>query len=68
MLIGFLSKYKGHQGSIHFDAKTNTFYGKVLCFPEITYKGKDIKELHSNFRKAIDNNINYIENHSWIPM
>lgn len=49
-------KYKGYTGSVEYSEEDNCLYGKVLGMGGncITYEGKSVKELKSDFESAID--------------
>ena len=48
-------EYKGYKGSIEYSEMDGLFYGKVQDIPSlISYEGKSIKELISDFYDSID--------------
>lgn len=48
-------EYAGCQGSVHFSAEDNVFYGKILSIPAlVSYEGHDAQSLESNFKAAVD--------------
>lgn len=47
--------YKGYSGSIEFSEEDQLFYGKVLGIRSlISYEGKTIQQLLTDFHKAIE--------------
>jgi predicted HicB family RNase H-like nuclease len=47
--------YKGFIGSVHFDAEAGVFFGKVEGVRDlVTFEGKDVDELTSAFRGAVE--------------
>ena len=53
-------KYKGYTGSVEFSAADDCLHGKVLGMTKdsITYEGKTVNELKTDFQNAVDS---YIE-------
>src|SRR5690606_24018280 len=48
-------EYNGYCGSIDFDLSEKVLFGKVLLVEDtIIYQGKDLEELESSFRDAVD--------------
>lgn len=47
-------EYEEFTGSIEYDQKSNTYFGKILDIAyDITYTGKTIEELYEQFKKAV---------------
>lgn len=48
-------KYQGHKGTCHWNATEQIYEGEVLDIEEkVTYTGKDLLELNSHFKEAVD--------------
>lgn len=55
--------HKGYKGTVEFCMLDMIFYGKLLDVGEsmILYDGKDLIELNSNFKKSVENHIEYLK-------
>lgn len=47
--------YKGYQGTVHYSAEDEVFYGKVLDINDlVSFEGCSVDELKSAFQEAVD--------------
>lgn len=61
-------EYKGYKGSVEFSSEDRLLFGKVLFIDSlIMYHAKDVDELETNFRQAIDDYINHCERNGKSP-
>ena len=53
--------YKGYTGNVEYNEVDNCLYGKVegLAKALITYQGKSIDELESDFKEAVDDYLEF---------
>ena len=55
-------KYKGYLGAVEFSGEDNILFGKILGIADsISFEGTGIKEINSNFKKAVDDYIKLCE-------
>ena len=48
-------KYKGYTGVVAYDDESDIFHGDVIGIKgAITFKGKSVKEIKTEFKKSID--------------
>ncbi|MBI5603155.1 MAG: type II toxin-antitoxin system HicB family antitoxin [Deltaproteobacteria bacterium] len=48
-------KYKGHTGTVVFDADDHIFHGRLMGLTDIiTFEGASVSELEKDFRSAVD--------------
>ena len=60
--------YKGYVGSVEFSEDREIFYGKVQGIRSlISYEGRNVKELLSDFHGAVDDYLELCESEGTIP-
>ncbi|MDR3308608.1 MAG: type II toxin-antitoxin system HicB family antitoxin [Tannerella sp.] len=66
--MGYL-KYKGYKGSVEFSEEDNCLFGQVVGMSKnrITYEGKTIDELKTDFEGAIDYYLDYCQRKGIVP-
>lgn len=53
-------EYKGYNGTVEYSAEDNVLFGKVIGIKNlISYEGKSVEELKTDFEDAIDDYIEY---------
>ena len=53
--IGSLKQYRGFTGTIEYDAEMKSYYGQIEnIYDDVSYKAKNIIELHNQFKNAVD--------------
>ena len=58
-----IMEYKGYVGSVEFSENDGVFYGKVQGIRSlISYEGKTVAELVSDFRESVDYYLNIVGN------
>ncbi|MFQ9705954.1 MAG: type II toxin-antitoxin system HicB family antitoxin [Limosilactobacillus pontis] len=63
-----LLKYKGYHGTVEFSLEDNVLYGNVIDVNSlISYEGKDLAELRSDFEGAVDDYLAMCEAHHESP-
>ena len=51
-------EYKGHEGTVEFDAENNLLCGHLICPKLISgYHGTTVEELYKAFKDAVDDAI-----------
>ena len=59
MLIGYLTEYKGYEGTIEYDYEDDIHYGKLINIEDfVNYNAKNVEDLYEQYKNAIDD---YIE-------
>lgn len=62
--------YKGYVGSVEISQEDNCLYGKVMDLPNdtcITYEGDTVSALKQDFEGAVDDYLQYCEEHQIQP-
>ncbi|MBD7895122.1 type II toxin-antitoxin system HicB family antitoxin [Limosilactobacillus sp. Sa3CUN2] len=63
-----LLKYKGYQGTVEYSLEDKVLYGKVIGIRSlISYEGKTIDELETDFRESLDDYLEMCEKHGKRP-
>ena len=55
-----LLKYKGYQGTVHFDVDAGILHGEVLHLRDVvTFQGETVEEVTKAFRDSIDDYLDF---------
>lgn len=63
-----MMKYKGFYGSVHFDANTPIFYGKLEFIKAlVSYEATNAKGIKKAFEEAVDDYLSFCKNEKITP-